>query len=97
MVDAVKKEADYNLKIWAKGKVISVLDDGNMVEVSFVNDYKQSTRILMWYSPDLAQYDTKSTGDEWRRELKTGDVIDAFDSTRIWYAATVLDRTYRID
>lgn len=32
-----------------------------------------------------------SEGDEWRSELKVGDLIDGFDSTKIWYASTVVN------
>ena len=28
-------------------------------------------------------------------ELKPGDIVDGYDSTKIWYLSTVIDRSYR--
>lgn len=60
------------------------------LKVQFENDLNRVTRDLTRYSLDIARYDTLSKGDEWRLELKTGDLIDAFDSTKAWYAATIM-------
>ena len=94
-VDAVKLDTDYNLKVWSKAEVTAVNQD--IISIHFINDAYKMDRVLYWYSSDLAEYNTKSEGDEWRCELKAGDVIDAFDSTRIWYAATVTERATRFD
>lgn len=36
-----------------------------------------------------------SKGDEWRGELKVGDLIDACDLTKVWYSSTIIDKEIR--
>ena len=87
---------EYNLKMWAKAEISSI--NGDIFYVVFENDLKSfSSRYFHWYSPEIERYNTKSEGDEWRLELKADDLIDGFDSTKIWYQATVQDRQIRID
>ncbi len=34
---------------------------------------------------------------EWRLELKPGDIVDAHDSSKIWYASTIIDRIIKTE
>ncbi len=58
LVDAVKFDMEYNLKIWAKATIKNV--NVELIEVSFINDTNKMNRYLWWYSPDLSRYDTQS-------------------------------------
>ena len=31
-----------------------------------------------------------SADDNWRAELKKGDLIDGFDTTKVWYSSTIM-------
>ena len=75
------------MKLWAKAEIIRVYND--LIQVIFENDNKASCRNFWWYSHEIDRHNTKSEGDEWRLNIKPGDLIDAFDSTKIWYASTV--------
>lgn len=47
---------------------------------------------------EIAQYRTKCRDFEWRQSLKEGDVLDACDTSQVWYNVTVLDtRDVEID
>ena len=81
--------------MWSKGTVISV--DHDLIEVEFENDSSKTNTQFWWYSPDIDIYNTKSEGDEWRADLKSGDTVDTFDSTKIWYGSTIMDRQIKID
>jgi hypothetical protein len=83
-IDAVKIDLNYNLKMWSKAEITLITND--IFHLFFEDDDKAlSHRQLHWYSLDIAPYNTKSKGDEWRKELKVGDFIDAYDSTKAWY------------
>lgn len=83
-IDAIKLDNEYNLKIWAKAEVSSIT--GDIFQVVFENDIRSnSIRYIHWYSPEIDRYNTNSEGDDWRLDLKVGDFIDAFDSTKVWY------------
>ncbi|CDW89068.1 ubiquitin carboxyl-terminal hydrolase family protein [Stylonychia lemnae] len=87
-VDAVKIDYEFNLKMWAKGEIHSIVND--IFLVAFENDIKSLTsRFLPWYSPEIDRYDTKSSGDEWRASLQKGDLVDGYDSTKKWYQSQV--------
>lgn len=71
-------------------KVTAKTPEGK-VKVSFPNDTNKSDRELSIHSPELAPLGTHAAGDaEWREGLKVGDHIDAYDSTKQWYACTIL-------
>ena len=56
---------------------------------------ENSRRDLSRWSLDIAKYGSQSTEDHWRAQLMTGSLVDAFDSTKIWYASTVTGTTER--
>jgi len=64
---------------------------GDVLHIAFEHDLKQTSRLLYWYSPEIDRYNTKSVGDEWRLELRVGDFIDGFDTTKVWYQSTIQD------
>ena len=55
----------------------------------------KTTRHLSIYSAEIAKFDTMSKGDDWRRELKAGDLVDAYDSTKVCFTSTVVNRELR--
>lgn len=100
-VDAVKVDADFNLKMWAKGVISDIRDTDDqgkkLFEITFENDSLKYRRVLWWHSPDIDRYNSKTQDDEWRASLKPDDKVDAYDNTRIWYASTIQDKIYRKD
>jgi hypothetical protein len=46
---------------------------------------------LSRWSRNLAPFDSLSKGEEWRLNMKTGDFIDGYDTTKLWYASTIVD------
>jgi len=46
-------------------------------------------RTLSRWSRNIAPLGTKAEDDSWRYQLKEGDWIDGYDTTRLWYASTV--------
>lgn len=83
------------MKSWAKAFVSDKKDD--ILEITFENDTGRTQRLMFWYSPDIERYNTHSQGDEWRSQLKIGDLIDAIDSTKQWFTSTVLDKCMRLE
>ncbi len=79
--------------MWSKAFVSDI--NGDLLTIIFENDQKCQSRHLPWFSSEIDQYGAKSKEDEWRTELKKGDLIDAFDSTKIWYGATIQDTEVR--
>jgi hypothetical protein len=33
-----------------------------------------------------------SKGDDWRLALNVGDIVDAHDSTKVWYQSTIVEK-----
>ena len=62
------------------------------IKVSFEHDSNTFDREISINSKDIARIgDNKSSEDtKFREELKAGDKIDCYDSTKFWYASTVL-------
>lgn len=60
--------------------------------VDFENDSKMVSRKFSRCSPDIARYNTMSIGDDWRLCLEPGDLIDAFDTTKVWYSSTIVEK-----
>ena len=89
-VDAVKRDNEHNLKRWAKATVLNVEDE--LIQVGFENDSISNSIYFWWYSPELERYDTMSKDEEWRQELNVGDIIDAHDGAKMWYASTVISK-----
>jgi hypothetical protein len=87
----VKIDREHNLKVWAKGTVINV--ESELIQVQFENDQSINSAYFWWYSPDLDRYNSKSIDDEWRLKLEVGDIIDAHDGAKVWYASTIIDKT----
>ena len=88
MVDALKVDDEYNLKMWSKAE-ITLISDG-ILYLMFEDDYKSvSSKQVPWYSIDVAPYNLRTKGDEWRKELKPGDFVDAYDSTKAWYQSII--------
>jgi hypothetical protein len=46
---------------------------------------------------DIAPCNTKTENEEWRFELKEDDLVDAYDSSKFWYASTIQAREMRVE
>lgn len=60
--------------------------------MSFINDTKETNRELSIYSRELAPIEQGKSQelDKFREDIKVGDIIDCYDSTKAWYKSTVL-------
>jgi hypothetical protein len=86
-VDVMK--GDEKHKCWGIGKVSEIKDE--LIEVEMENDSKVYDKVLNRFSSDLAPLGEFSGDQEWKKELKPGDEIDAFDKAKVWYASTILE------
>jgi hypothetical protein len=91
-IDAIKFDQENNLKCWSKARIVQSIGNGNYFQVQFECDVNRFMRDLTRYSVEIARYNTMSEGDEWRKELKVGDLIDAYDTTKVWYSSTIIDK-----
>jgi len=69
--------------------------DGNNVKkfnVKYYRDVGVGSKILRADSPNIAPFDSKTQGDEWRYNLAVGDRIDVFDYLQQWTTATVIKK-----
>lgn len=48
-------------------------------------------RAVNKFSSDVAPLGEFSKEQEWKKELKEGDEVDAFDKAKVWYASTILE------
>jgi len=49
------------------------------------------------FSSDIAQLGEYSKETDWKKDLKPGDQIDAYDKAKQWYASTILEITEHTD
>ena len=63
------------------------------VKITFKGDSNVYDRTISINSKDLAPCSEKSSqeDEEFRLSLKVGDNVDVYDSTRFWYASTILN------
>ena len=63
-IDAVKVDAEFNLKMWAKAVISDITDTDDqgkrLFEITFENDSLKYRRVLWWHSPDIDRYETKT-------------------------------------
>jgi hypothetical protein len=95
-VDAIKIDGEYHLKQWSKGVISNMIGNGKYFQVKFENDFQKTTRDFTVYSSEIAKYNTVSEGDEWRSELKKGDIVDGYDNTKVWYTSTIIETEVRL-
>ena len=94
MLDVLKTDGNFKVTVWSKGQVIEVFKDmhGNTttVKASYKNDIQVSQLSVPIDSDKIAPPGTKAEPDEWRSQLKTGDIVDAMDRCNTWYLSTVI-------
>ena len=105
MIDVVKTSLAYNLATWSKGEIVSILGKADLTQPNLGNDSKGPLRFKVKYhldssctdkivdadSKDIAMFDSMTSGDEWRANLKQGDQIDYYDQSQLkWQNATVI-------
>ena len=94
-VDAAKVEPLLECRCWARAKILKKItatgDDLTRVQLSFLEDSPIYDREVSINSKDLANpADGKSSESDFRAQLKVGDRIDCYDSTKFWYASTII-------
>jgi hypothetical protein len=67
------------------------------VKVSFVNEITVSPISVPIDSDLIAPLGTKAEPDDWRSQLKAGDIVDAMDRCSTWYLSTVIIAEERKD
>ena len=67
-----------------------------MISVTFNNESYHCDRGSNIYSHEIAIHESQTKEDyEWRSKLVNGDLVDCYDSTKVWYASTVVAREQR--
>ena len=90
VIEAVKIEPLLNCKSWSKC-IVKHKSSDNKIKISFENDSHIYDREIGIYAPDISKISEKSKSDEeYRESLKVGDFVDCYDSTKFWYASTVV-------
>lgn len=102
LVDAYKVDDNFKVSMWAAAKVSELIVDPKTsqittVKLSFVNDISVNDVLLPIDSDKFAPYNSKREPDEWRAQLKKGDVVDALDRCSTWYEATVIEGEERLE
>lgn len=92
LVDAVKLDSASGRKCWARGKVVALDSLDDSVYVAYEDEGSVYNRSLPRYGPELAPAGTMTKDSSWRKDLREGSLVDAFDSENLWYNSTVLDR-----
>lgn len=101
-IDAVKTDLGFSLNMWARAEITGFIGAGdknlgdenlNNVKklcVKFLKDSGGSTKIFRADSLEIAKFDSKTRGEEWRYNLKPGDEVDALDYSSVWHTCTVI-------
>jgi phage major head subunit gpT-like protein len=90
VIEAVKIEPVLNCKSWSSC-VVKQKSSDNKIKISFENDSQIYDREIGIYAPDISEISEKSKSDqEFRDSLKVGDFVDCYDSTKFWYASTIV-------
>ena len=104
MIDALKHSTAYNYITWSKAEIMQIYakldnDAPNMghdnkgpyqFKIKYMGDTSVVEKIQKFDSKDIAPFDTKTKGDEWRNNLKQGDMVDILDKDNKWVNATVI-------
>ena len=106
MIDCIKHDTGFNLYSWGRGEITGFIgagtknlgdEDGNNCKkftVKIFKDSLNSTKIYRADSLDIARFDTKTNGEEWRYNLKVGDEVDALDYSSTWHTVTVIKNEF---
>ena len=89
-IDAVKVDAQFDKKIWAKAKISKINSAGELV-INFENENSEVCRMLSKESHEIAPYGSKTAGEDWRNRLAKGSLVDVCDTVGIWYHSTIQD------
>lgn len=97
-VAAMKIEPMLECRAWARGSITKKVPAENPGEacrvlVTFPGDSSIFDREISINSKDLAPISEGKTveDEEFRKNLKAGDKVDVYDSTRFWYASTIMN------
>ena len=104
MVDVVKHDLGFSVEAWSRGEVVGIIgagtanlgdasgDNVKKLNIKYVKDSGAGSKLFRADSPQLARFDTKTAGEEWRYNLQVGDEVDALDSYGTWATVTVVKR-----
>lgn len=90
-IDAVK--GDLKCKCWSRGTIVEIKEDQDedFLRVEFELESSLYDKSFGRWSSDIAQLDTYSKENDWKLDLKVGDLVDAHDKVKQWYASTIID------
>ena len=91
-IDAIKVDIRTGKKCWARATIIATDAKDDTVTLAYEGEGSNFNRFFKRQSMELAPLRTYTKGNEWRRALKEGSLIDAFDLEGQWYNSTVLER-----
>jgi hypothetical protein len=110
LIDCIKNDPHYKKCCWSYARIASVMD--THLKVSFLYERESSNRYILickkiklnryiekvGHAHEIAPQGTKCTDFDWRLSIKVGDIIDACDTTSVWYHSTVMqERESMID
>lgn len=100
----VKHDLGFSIESWARGEVMDIFGTGEQnlgdadgsnckrFSIKYFKDVAAGQKLFRADSFQLAPYDTKTSGEEWRYNLKVGDEVDVLDSYAAWKTATVIKK-----
>ena len=106
VIDVVKHDLQCSLESWSRGEIIDVLHgtelgknlgdgDGYNIkrfEIKYSRDASAGTKLFPANSSQIAMFDTKSSGEEWRYNVQVGDRVDTLSAYQEWSTTTVVKK-----
>ena len=105
IIDCVKTDLSFGVHCWSRGEITNLIgigdhnnlgdENGNNVKkfiVKYLNESAYTTKNFRADSIDIAKFDTKTLGEEWRVNLKVGDEVDFLNWAQAWVTGTVIKK-----
>lgn len=93
-LDAVRVDIRTNKKCWSRAKVIAADSEDDTLTLAYEGEGSNLNCFFKRFSPEIAPLATYTQGNEWRKQLKRDDLIDAYDIEGQWHNSTVLEKRF---
>lgn len=93
-LDAVRVDVRTNKKCWARATIIAADSEDDTLTLAYDGEGSSFNRFFKRFSPEIAPLATYTQGNEWRKQLKSDDLIDAYDLEGQWHNSTVLEKRF---
>ena len=93
-LDAVRIDIRTNKKCWSRAKVIAADSEDDTLTLAYEGEGSNFNRFFKRFSTEIAPLATYTQGNEWRKQLKHDDLIDAYDLEGQWHNSTVLEKRF---